>query len=323
MADTPNGQVTTATSGVENTYYGLPVIRAPNWHWLVVHYFFLGSLAGGGFVLSVIADLLGKDRAIVRAARYLSAVAILPCPALLALDLGRPDRALHMLRIVKLRSPLNLGSWALLAMGGFSTLSGALQLASDVLGREILAVPRRVLGIAGLPFSYFLSGYTGLLLAVTNVPLWAKFWPFMGPSFMCGAFSNSLAAISLILQAGGEEQPETVRDLARAEVACLATEATLLTAGLVKTGKLSKPLTASRWAFVFWPATYFGGILIPMALHLTGPARSKETSPRRRMLTSIMVLIGGYCLRASMVFAGHKSAERPEDYFEYTKMGNG
>ena len=36
---------------------------------------------------------------------------------LLTIDLGRPERALHMFRIIKLRSPMSLGSWALLIHG--------------------------------------------------------------------------------------------------------------------------------------------------------------------------------------------------------------
>jgi len=315
--------VVTATSQVQDTYYGVPVIRAPNWHWLVVNYFFLGGVAGASFVVAVLGDLFSNDRSLVRAARYLSVATILPCPALLALDLGRPDRALHMLRIVKFRSPLSLGSWTLLFMSVFSAVAGTLQLLEDILAREVLGTFRRTIGIVGLPFAYFMSAYTGLLLVVTNVPVWAGFSPFMGPTFMASAFSNTFASISLILGLNGKEDPNTVRKLARAESVCLAAELALLTAGIVRLGKLRKPLTHGKWGAFFWLFTYFGGVLVPLILQITGPVRGHEVSKGRRLGASAMVLTGSYVLRMSVIFAGHVSASRPEDYFELTKMPQG
>lgn len=42
---------------------------------------------------------------------------MLPAPGLLIADLGRPARFLNMLRILKPRSPMNLGAWC---QAGFS-----------------------------------------------------------------------------------------------------------------------------------------------------------------------------------------------------------
>src|SRR4051812_12496931 len=99
------------------TYYGVPPIHKPHWHWLIVSYFFLGGLSGGSYVVASIADLFGHadDRETVRVGRYLALLALLPCPLLLVLDLGRPERFLHMLRVLKLRSPMSLGTWGLLS----------------------------------------------------------------------------------------------------------------------------------------------------------------------------------------------------------------
>src|SRR5437868_2711500 len=70
------------------SYYGLPAIHRPEWKWLIITYFFLGGIASGTYVLASIADLLGprSDRRIVRAGRYLSLAALIPCPILLILD---------------------------------------------------------------------------------------------------------------------------------------------------------------------------------------------------------------------------------------------
>src|SRR5579859_2801061 len=166
--------VRTTASEVRETYYGHPVIKAPHWRWLVIVYFFLGALAGGSYTIGTIANLFSRDPAVERASRYLSLAAVLPCPLLLVLDLGRPERALNMFRVIKLKSPMSLGSWALLGLGMTASVSAALQAVSDVLGREVAPGVRRAVGIAGLPFSVFISGYTGILLGATNVPIWAR-----------------------------------------------------------------------------------------------------------------------------------------------------
>lgn len=318
MMDNQNS-VVTASSQVENSYYGLPVIKAPHWKWLVISYFFLGGLAGGSATIATIADLFSRDRGLVRAARYLALAAVLPCPPLLVLDLGRPERAFNMFRVVKLKSPMSLGSWALLFLGVFSTLSAGLQFLSDVFGRQVLAGTHRAIGIFTLPFSIFIAGYTGVLLAVTNVPLWARNYLLIGPTFVASAFSTSLAALSLVLGVGEGEREETGRQLARAETVCLATEAATLAVGLVHLGKLGKPLTTGRWGRIFWPVMVGSGLLAPLGLQLSGPVQGRPGSRPRRTVTAMLVLIGGFALRTVMIFAGRESARRPEDYFEYTR----
>lgn len=314
------GTITT-TNEVENTYYGLPVIKAPHWRWLIIVYFFLGGLAGGSFSIAALADLVSSDRALVRAGRYLSLAAVIPSPVLLALDLGRPERAFHMFRILKLRSPMSLGSWALLFLGLFSGLLGVLQFITDLTKGDhkgsLLPGLERVLGLLGLPFAMFVAGYTGLLLAITNVPLWARNYLLLAPTFLASAFSTSLAALSLI--AGDRESKETGRAMARAESICLATELSLLLAGVARLGRLGRPLTAPPLGLLFWPVGVLGGIVVPLVLQLSGPAFGRPASTPRRVAAGILTLTGGFTLRMLMIFAGRRSVANPEYYFEYTK----
>lgn len=319
MNDQETGRVRTASSGVRDTYYGRPVIKAPHWRWLVTFYFFFGAIAGGSYTIGTIANLFSRDPAVERMSRYLSLAAVLPCPILLVLDLGRPERALNMFRVIKLKSPMSLGSWALLGLSMTATVSAALQAVSDLLGREVAPGVRRAVGIAGLPFSIFISGYTGILLGATNVPLWARNYLLIGPTFVASAFSGTLAALSILLGFGSGEREGTARGLARAEVVCLSTELVALTSGLVHLGTLRKPLTTGRYGRLFWPGTYIGGILLPLGLQLAGPAHGESGSRPRRVTTALLVLSGGFILRMLMIFAGRESANRPEDYFEYTR----
>lgn len=95
----------------EPTYYDYPVLKEPFWGWEIIWYFFFGGLAAGCYIIASIAALFGsrEDRATVRTGYYLSLLALLPCPALLVKDLGRPERFLNMLRMFKVKSPMSIG----------------------------------------------------------------------------------------------------------------------------------------------------------------------------------------------------------------------
>ena len=81
-------------------------------------------------------------------------------------DLGRPERFLNMLRVIKVTSPLSVGSFIL---APFSALSSAAA-ASYVTGR----LPRlgRLAGAGAALFGPALATYTAALLSNTAVPAW-------------------------------------------------------------------------------------------------------------------------------------------------------
>src|SRR5947209_14155071 len=83
----------------ETSYYDYPVLQGAVWHWAIIWYFFFGGLAAGCYVIASLAALFGsrEDRVVTRTGYYLSLLALLPCPPLLILDLGKPERFLHML----------------------------------------------------------------------------------------------------------------------------------------------------------------------------------------------------------------------------------
>jgi hypothetical protein len=108
----------------EPSYYDYPVLQRAVWHWAIIWYFFFGGLAAGCYVIASIAALFGsrEDRVVTRTGYYLSLVALLPCPPLLIIDLGKPERFLHMLRVFKVKSPMSMGTWGVVS---FSLFCGA------------------------------------------------------------------------------------------------------------------------------------------------------------------------------------------------------
>ncbi|MGH3328908.1 MAG: NrfD/PsrC family molybdoenzyme membrane anchor subunit, partial [Streptomycetales bacterium] len=103
-------------------------------------------------------------------------------------DLGRPERFLHMLRVVKPTSPLNTGSWLL---AGYGTLAGAAG-ASSVTGR----LPRlgRTAGFGAALLGPAMATYTAVLLADTAVPAWHEAYrelPFVSAPGRCRVAARS------------------------------------------------------------------------------------------------------------------------------------
>jgi hypothetical protein len=87
-------------------------------------------------------------------------------PALLISDLGRPLRFFNMLRMFKVTSPMNVGSWLLAAGGGAIALAAAN--AWTGLFPSASRVARPAAALLGMP----LSTYTAALVANTAVPAW-------------------------------------------------------------------------------------------------------------------------------------------------------
>ena len=95
------------------SYYGQPVINAPVWRSPdIPGYLFLGGLAGASSLLGAGAQLTGRPSLARTAKAGAFGAGCLSMAALLH-DLGRPARFLHMLRVFKVSSPMNVGSWLL------------------------------------------------------------------------------------------------------------------------------------------------------------------------------------------------------------------
>ncbi len=305
-------------------YYGIPPIKKAHWTWEIFVYFWIGGIGAGCHLASVIGQLLGwQDKAFFRASRYTVLVTMILSPILLISDLGRPERFYNMLRVLKLRSPMSLGSWSLFVFGNLGGIIAASQAAHDgLLGHNFLSrtlvkvIPDRVLSVAALPFALFIGAYGGILIAMTSVPIWARNWLLMGPTFLASGISTGLSWLSLVLHLGQWGEKRTLGALRRAERIVLLIEAGLVAGSLVKMGRWGKPLFSKKLAPLFVGGTILGGILTPLAL-LSG----KETRSKG-LLSSVLVLLGGLAFRYALVDAGRKSADDPEAYFTFAKKEN-
>jgi hypothetical protein len=160
------------------SYYGRPVVKPAPWGHDVAAYLFLGGVAGGSAVLAAGAQLTG--RAALRRNCRLGALGSAGLGAVfLVRDLGRPERFVNMLRVIKLTSPMSLGSWILSVFSTGAAVAAAAEVDRMTGERLPLGPLRRVLnfaeGPAGLEAAAFgplLAVYTAVLLADTSTPTW-------------------------------------------------------------------------------------------------------------------------------------------------------
>jgi formate-dependent nitrite reductase membrane component NrfD len=311
------------------SYYDVPVIHKPHWKWLIIIYFFLGGISSASYVIASIAELFGgrDGKPITRVGRYLSLVALIPSPILLILDLGRPERFHHMLRIVKLRSPMSVGTWGLTIFGGFCTLSALIQAARDGLlarprriQRVLLALPSKTINVLGGVFGFFVGGYTGVLLGVTAVPLWAKNALLLGPLFLSSAMSSGCAAITLVLSLVRGTRHSTIQRLERLDTLTLLAELGLILSVRANAGRvIARPIREGHLGRIFRWGVLGSGILAPLVLQIASLLRGHRRSRSTTILSSLLTLTGGFLLRYVIVMAGRASADDPHATFAFAR----
>jgi formate-dependent nitrite reductase membrane component NrfD len=303
----------------EPSYYDYPVLKAPVWRWEIIWYFFFGGLAAGCYVIASIAALFGsrEDRIVARTGYYLSLLSLLPCPVLLTKDLGRPERFLHMLRIFKVKSPMSMGTWGLVSFSLFSGVTAVIQAARDgILGRWwaprlLAALPQRLVAIPGSALGVFLGGYTGVLLTATSIPLWSRS-KVLGAIFISSAVSTSSALISLVLHLT-RAPVQVLHKMERLEWVAMLVEMAGLFAFLRGTGRAARPLVGTaptEHGRAFWSFVAGTGLALPWLLQTLSlmVGRSDKRRNGRGIVISLLVLMGGYFLRRTMIEAGHTSS---------------
>jgi len=287
-----------------DTFFSAP----SHWHWLIVFYFFVGGLAGGSYFLAVVMDIFGggRHRAAARLGYLIAFPAVVVCGVLLTLDLHRPERFWHMLiqsatwrPMFKAYSPMSVGAWVLFAFGFFSLLS-FLAAHSESGGKYASLRPPGPLGIAvtglGGFFGVFLAGYTGVLLSVTNRPIWAD-TTLLGLVLLISGASTS-AALLMLLVGSGPGREETATALARFDRWMLVLELVALVALVASLGVVARAWL-SAWGGLLVVGVVGAGIVVPLVLHGRGQGRAM----RHGALASLLVLLGGFLLRVVVILS--------------------
>lgn len=157
----------------ETGYYGIPLLKPPQWKLQVPLYLFVGGAAGAAAVVGGMAHYVGAERKLVRDARWIAAAGAVISPALLISDLGRPERFLSMLRVFKPQSPMSVGAWTLVGFGGAVSAATFAGLLRERYGPSFpLAIIENAGEAAAIPLGLGLATYTGVLIGATAIPVW-------------------------------------------------------------------------------------------------------------------------------------------------------
>jgi formate-dependent nitrite reductase membrane component NrfD len=291
-------------------------VRDPDWTWYILFYFFFAGLSGGSYFLSSLFRINGNpaDEPAARLGYYVAFVTLLPCPVLLTLDLGKPLRFWHMLVnttpgqegiAFKYWSPMSVGAWALVVFGGFATLSFLGAWRRDRADRKngpsrepgvlakLWAVPGALLGL-------FIAGYTGVLLSVSNQPVWSDSWA-LGGLFLASGLSGSAALLGWLTRFRSDARAsESVfvrgeRFFPLLELALIVT----FVVTLIPAGTLGRAFDFP-W-FLLWAVALVG--LLPGLGGLVTNRGGTAAASARLAVAAPIVLIGVLALRAAVIWS--------------------
>ena len=274
------------------SYYGRPILKEPVWTWEIPWYFFLGGIAGASAPLAFAARRAGNHR-LARAALTAGAASLAVSPVLLSADLGRPGRTHHMLRVFKPTSPMNLGSWLLVAVS--PALLGAA--VADRLG-ILPRLARTAEGVAAF-VGPGLATYTAVLVADTAVPVWHEAGREL-PLVFAGSAAASAGAAACLLAPPADAGPAR-----RLAVGGAAVELAATAVMERRLGELGEPYRLE-------PARRFARLA--KGLSLTG-ALVLGVAGRRRLPAAVgglLLLAGSACQRQAVIQAGRLSARDPK-----------
>jgi formate-dependent nitrite reductase membrane component NrfD len=270
---------------------------SPHWTWYIIPYFFVGGIAGGAYFLAAALEWFGRpeDRPVIRTAYSLAFWGIVISGALLTIDLGKPLRFWHMMLqsdkiphlMFKGWSPISIGSWAILLFG-LCALVSLLTTRTTMLSKLIAAIG----GLLG----FFVAGYTGVLLTVTNRPIWADS-PWLGALFLASGASTAAAALILLAPRRGA----TAGSLAWLEsfdMRALVVELLILVLFVAWLWPIRR-VWLSIWGLLLLVGVIWAGILWPLALHRRPRTAGAFRNP------AVMVLIGGFLLRVVILLSSN------------------
>ena len=273
------------------SYYGKPIIKEPVWEPAIPAYFFFGGTAGAAASLGFAARL-SANPALARTATYVNAVAIGISPALLIVDLGRPQRFLNMLRMFKVTSPMSVGTWIVT----FSGLASGLATSLEILAR----LPRAKLAAEATAGALgpFLSTYTAALLADTAVPAWHEARRELPFVFAGSSAASAGAACAMIAP------PRTARPARRLAIVGAALELTAASVMERRLGFLAEPYKRGRAGAL---ATAAKGLTAVGALIMLLQGRQR----RGAVGAGALLLAGSVAERFAIFRAGLDSARDP------------
>ena len=284
---------------------------SPEFGWFIILYFFIGGIGGGALTLAGLLRLFGgpEDRPYIHLASLLALGSAAISGVLLIADLSAPLRFWHMvienhtgLPMFKWWSPMSVGVWILLMFSLFALIASLQSLLEDDWRpvrafRFIARRPFEVAGaVGGIIFGLGLAGYTGVLLAVTNRPIWSDS-SWLGIVFLISAVSTSVAALLLLSRWRRVSVLSTASWLSRFDHIALILELVAIVCFLLSLGPSMRALL-NGWGVLLVVGVILLGIIVPFLL--------QRRATHDIVLPSALVLLGGFLLRVVVLLSSNQ-----------------
>jgi formate-dependent nitrite reductase membrane component NrfD len=285
----------------ETGYYGIPMLKEPQWTWEVPLYFFVGGAAGASAVIGAMAHWTGADLKIARDCRYIAAGGAILSSGLLIADLGRPSRFLNMLRVFKPQSAMSVGAWTLAAFGTFAGASAFaewLRNFSEIRGIEVLGDAAEGFACAfGLP----LATYTGVLIGATAIPVWNEHVTTLPLHFGMSGLNSAVGLLELL----GHDRSPALQTLGILAAAVESAEGVRIETNI---DRVAEPLKHGYSGWIIRTGGMLSGP-IPLGLRLASLFTPRVTRRKLRRIAAASSLAGSLITRYAWLHAGHVSAQ--------------
>ena len=262
-----------------------------------------GGAAGAALAMGAAAQFKGSPelRDLISRAHWVGIVGSSIGGVLLILDLGRPERFLHMLRVFRPTSPMNVGAW-ILAGAPAAAVTAGLFVRSRSSWRYAGEVAGYTSGLLGLG----LATYTGVLVANTAVPVWQESRQVLPLLF--GASGMSAAGSILNMFDHNRHARAIVRNYAIAGAAAELAAAYAMERHASKVEQVGLPFRSG-----------VSGALWRTAAILTAASIVTQLIPRRtrgvRIAAGLFGALGSMALSFAVHYAGEQSARDPRAAF--------
>jgi len=234
----------------ETGYYGVSLLKEPQWTKEVPLYFFVGGAAGAAAVIASAAHLFTQDDDLVHSARWVAAAGGILSPALLTLDLGRPSRFLNMLRVFKLQSPMSVGAWTLTAFSSFSAAAAFANAIRQKLDSTPVYVLENIAGALATATGLVMASYTGVLIGATTIAVWNNNIETLPPHFAASGMNSAVSILELL----GHENSRSLNLLGMAAAGYESLEGLMLE---TKRTRINEPLRKGKSGWI----VRLGGVL--------------------------------------------------------------
>jgi formate-dependent nitrite reductase membrane component NrfD len=285
------------------TYYEQPLLKKPVWVWSIPTYFYAGAAAGASLALGAATQLLSPESTdLVQRCRWIGAAGITAGTGLLIYDLGKPSRFYNMLRVFRPSSPMNVGSWLLAGTGSLAAAAVVGPVPSLKNSAAIAA------GLLGIP----LSGYTGVLLANTAVPVWQTAGRALPVFFIASGMARAGALFHLMELSERDER--IARNFAiagqAAELACMF----MLEREVSRVERVAEPLKKGRSGFLWKAARTLGAASLMFSLF-------SRKSQKAKTAAGVCGTAAALSLRFALLQAGRNSAHDPHATLDQQRRG--